>query len=582
MRKRVIKTIAVVLALLLLPMAIAACGTQTPAPAQTEAAATTAAAAQTTAAQAAETTAAAQTTAGGQATTAAAAQTTAAQAATPNEGPRPKISVAVMDFGNFPADRGTIENNDLTEWINANSPVEIEFITINRSEVTALYTAMLSAGNAPDIISDYAVEAFERFSIDESLLELTDLVDQYGPNIRALVPEDVLEWGMYNGGLYALPKTRNETAVPNWMQFIRQDWLDNLGLAMPNNFDELYDAMYAFTFDDPDGNGVDDTYGYGAGSGENEAGGPGFGGFERILCLYGAMRDRWLPYAPDGSYDHVAITENRREAYRYCKRLYDDGLVNPEFFTMTGQQARTEFITGKVGTIGMQVNSIGVTFLNSMKEVDPNANPRALKTLESPFGTFAYLQERSAQMHIMLPTTCSNPPAAIQYLDWLVSDGWEYITYGEEGVYFERVDGRIIRIGDSEQRSHDLNHAGNYAIAIGYRELISDLDLQMEHNKDTMSDVEKQTLEINIEACRESMSHEFIWWLPTLHLGLEMSNDLIPQMNTFAVQTYEEAVINKDMTIDEAYDKIVKEYDALGYQELRRVYNERIAELGLN
>ncbi|MCL2057776.1 MAG: extracellular solute-binding protein, partial [Oscillospiraceae bacterium] len=498
-----------------------------------------------------------------------------------SSGARPKISVAVMDFGNFPADRGTIENNDITEWINDNSPVEIEFISINRSEVTALYTAMLSAGNAPDIINDYAVEAFERFVIDESLLELTDLIDEHGPNIRALVPQDVLDWGMHEGGLYALPKTRNETAVPNWMQFIRQDWLDNLGLDMPNNFDELYDVMYAFTFNDPDGNGEDDTYGYGAGSGESEGGGPGFGGIERILCLYGAMRDRWLPYGPDGSYDYVGITENRREGYRYAKRLFDDGLVNPEFFTMTGQQARTEFITGKVGTLGMQVGSVSVTMLAAMKEIDPNANPRALKTLESPFGTFAYLHERSAQMHIMIPTTCSDPVAAIQYLDWQVGGAWEYITYGEEGVYFERVNGRIIRIGDPEERSHALNHAGNYCIAIGYRELISDLELQLEHNKDNMSDLEIQALETHIEASQESMSHEFKWWLPTLHLGLEMSNDLIPQMGPFSTRTFEEAVINKDMSIDDAYDRIIKEFDALGYQELRQVYNDRIIELGL-
>lgn len=42
---------------------------------------------------------------------------------------------------------------------------------------------------------------------------------------------------------------------------IRQDWLENLGLEMPTSLDELYDVLYAFTYNDPDGNGVDDTYG---------------------------------------------------------------------------------------------------------------------------------------------------------------------------------------------------------------------------------------------------------------------------------------------------------------------------------
>ncbi|MBO1722884.1 sugar ABC transporter substrate-binding protein, partial [Extibacter sp. GGCC_0201] len=52
-----------------------------------------------------------------------------------------------------------------------------------------------------------------------------------------------------------------------WSFLIRQDWLDNLGLYMPTTAEELLDVMRAFTFDDPDGNGKDDTYGFTAAGG---------------------------------------------------------------------------------------------------------------------------------------------------------------------------------------------------------------------------------------------------------------------------------------------------------------------------
>jgi putative aldouronate transport system substrate-binding protein len=497
-------------------------------------------------------------------------------------GGRPKISVAVMDFGTFPSDRGTIENNDITAWINENSPVEIDFIPVNRSEVTSLYTAMLAAGTAPDIISDYSVEAFERFVIDESLLDLEDLLKEHGQGILANVPQAVLDLGYYNGSLYAIPKTRDGISVPNWMIWIRQDWLDNLGLAMPTNFDEFYNVMYAFTFNDPDRNGLNDTYGFGAGSGESAGGGPSFGGFERLLCLYGGMRDRWLPYGPGGSYDYVAITANRRDGYKFAERLFDNGLVNPEFFTMTGQQCRTEFITGKVGTIGMQISSVDVPFLTAMKEVDPNANPVALKTLVSPYGQFAYLQERAAQMHVMLPATCSNPAAAMQYLNWLVSSGYERITYGIEDEHFVRVNGRIVPIGDPTKRTHDLAEARVLSIGTGYKQEISDLELQLDYNKDTMSDLEKQRLREYINACKEGMAFEFKYWVPTLHLGLESSSELIPSMNQFALTNFEAAVIDRNVSVDQAYERIVAEFNALGYQQLREEYNARVKELGLD
>lgn len=43
--------------------------------------------------------------------------------------------------------------------------------------------------------------------------------------------------------------------------WIRQDWLDNLGLEVPRTWDELAAVAEAFVTQDPDGNGEDDTIG---------------------------------------------------------------------------------------------------------------------------------------------------------------------------------------------------------------------------------------------------------------------------------------------------------------------------------
>ena len=75
-------------------------------------------------------------------------------------------------------------------------------------------------------------------------------------------PSDSIAFSTIRGKSYgfAFPGSlqKNEGLV------IRKDWLDKLGLSMPTTLDELYDVCYAFTFKDPDGNGKNDTYGYGA------------------------------------------------------------------------------------------------------------------------------------------------------------------------------------------------------------------------------------------------------------------------------------------------------------------------------
>ncbi len=496
----------------------------------------------------------------------------------PETGARPKITVAVMDFGTFPSERGTMDNSDITAWINENSPIEIEFVVINRNEVGSIYTSMLAAGTAPDIMSDYSVENWERFVMDGSLLELDDLIQEYGQNLLAIVPAEVIDWGRYNGKLYGIPRTRDEIAVPNWMTFIRQDWLDNLGLEMPTTFDEFYEVMRAFTYDDPTGTGAT-TYGYGAGSAESDTSGAGFEGFERIMNTFGAMRDRWYPNE-DGSYDYVLITEANKDAYAYCERLYDDGLVDPEFFTKTGQENRTMFVNGELGTTSMQTGSFNITYLTALLDVNADANPVAVPSLESKYGRHAYLHERAAQMHIFMPTTCSDPAAAVQYLDWMVAGPWEKIQYGDEGVWFERVDGRIVPIGDAQERSVALNGGGQYSNAYGYNRTADDLQLQLDYARDSMSPVEIKSLEIQIHAINTSMELSFPWYLPTLHLGLESSNTLIPQLQKFAVDTYRAAVIDKNVTVEQAYETIKNEFDVLGYPALREEYNARAKELG--
>ena len=74
--------------------------------------------------------------------------------------------------------------------------------------------------------------------------------------------ETAINSASFDGICYGLAQSgsidRNEGIL------IRKDWLDKLGLSVPVTLDDYYEVMKAFTFNDPDGNGVNDTYGYGA------------------------------------------------------------------------------------------------------------------------------------------------------------------------------------------------------------------------------------------------------------------------------------------------------------------------------
>ena len=68
-----------------------------------------------------------------------------------------------------------------------------------------------------------------------------------------------MEAAKRNDVLYGIP-SGNAERIPSQFLWIRKDWLDKLGLDVPKTLDDVVEVARAFKNDDPDGNGVDDTW----------------------------------------------------------------------------------------------------------------------------------------------------------------------------------------------------------------------------------------------------------------------------------------------------------------------------------
>ena len=78
------------------------------------------------------------------------------------------------------------------------------------------------------------------------------------PNLSQM-NKSVAETLSVDGALIAVPRTRD---IGRYGLSYRQDWADAVGITEePKTIDDVYDMLYKFTYDDPDGNGKNDTYG---------------------------------------------------------------------------------------------------------------------------------------------------------------------------------------------------------------------------------------------------------------------------------------------------------------------------------
>ena len=160
------------------------------------------------------------------------------------------------------------------------------------------------------------------------------------------VGDGALDSVTLDGGMKAYPYGRPNIHDYKYM-FMREDWLEKVGMEAPTTIEELVAVMEAFVTKDPDGNGLDDTFGMAA---ENSL----WYHFAPIFWAYGAYpsinerNNMWLK-ADDGTLVNGRIQPEVKEALRALQDMYNRGLFDPEFPLKTEFQAKPTLNANRIG-----------------------------------------------------------------------------------------------------------------------------------------------------------------------------------------------------------------------------------------
>lgn len=119
----------------------------------------------------------------------------------------------------------------------------------------------------------------------------------------------------YNGKLYGLPK--RSQPLQDGLGY-RVDWLNKLGLEPPTDWENFEKMLYAFTYNDPDGNGLDDTVGLVLDSSEY---------IWDVMETWFGVPNVW-GIDENGDLIHKSRTQEYRNAYAAFRKLYEQGVIN--------------------------------------------------------------------------------------------------------------------------------------------------------------------------------------------------------------------------------------------------------------
>ena len=232
--------------------------------------------------------------------------------------------------------------------------VTLEIQPIEESGWDERVGLLFSSGDYGDIfLYGLSINEANQYGMAGMLRPLEDLVAEYSPNTQTIYesfPETLRNLTADDGHIYIAPAYNNtpRDMLLQYSDYINAEWLENVGLSMPTTLDEFYEALVAFKTQDPNGNGENDEIPWSFvynGDGYNMA----LGAFGFVNARHDVI---------DDTYVYVPAQENFRHYLEFMNKLYEEGLLDNEIFTMTTDDYLAKVLTLNVGsTIEYNVTS---------------------------------------------------------------------------------------------------------------------------------------------------------------------------------------------------------------------------------
>lgn len=192
-----------------------------------------------------------------------------------------------------------------------------------------------------------------------------DMIRQFAPAYAALLDRNPMGWSMQlsspgSGEFIALPGMTKNAYIIGFASHYRLDWLENIGVqpkgeliqlddrlyftSEPFSFDEMLDIFEKFVNNDPNGNGVKDTFALSGSNSESYA----FGSLITSFQMHHSFAHE-SNVLEDGITIPSYLSRNYKEFLGFAANLNSKGLLDPEWTTLDLRKQWEKISSGLVG-----------------------------------------------------------------------------------------------------------------------------------------------------------------------------------------------------------------------------------------
>ncbi|WYP26413.1 extracellular solute-binding protein [Alkalihalobacillus sp. FSL W8-0930] len=334
-----------------------------------------------------------------------------------------------------------VPDNKLRELLEEKTDSKLDIQWVPSDNYTERLNTAFATGTLPQVVTVSNPDLFREAIMDGQFWEIGPYLDEF-EHLSKLNP-DILDNSKVDDKLYSLylgrPLSRSGIIY-------RKDWADKLGLEAPTNVDEVFEMARAFTEDDPDGNGQDDTIGL------VDRGEMYYGAFKTISSWHGTPNG-W------GEKDGVITPEFMFDEYmdtlNYIKGIHENGYMNQDFPVTSKTDQVNMFKTGKAGLyIGSMGDVEGI--YRDATALNPDAEFDVHNYVEGPDGEYKIWSIPGYGSLLMFPKdsvkTEEDLKKILGFYDKLMeTETMNLLVWGIEGEHYTVEDGLAKTMTENQQ-----------------------------------------------------------------------------------------------------------------------------------
>lgn len=419
---------------------------------------------------------------------------------------------------------------------------------------------MVATGEYPDFV--FAKGSVSTLIRNDALIDMSDLIDEYGPNIKKLYGDEYenLRYSSEDPSIYQLcsDKVQEETLETSGTAQLQWAVLQENQYRVPYTLEEYTQMIRDYMEKYPMINGkpaigisivcsdwhwytmLSNPSGYMNGSADN---------------------GQWIvdDEKQEVYYKHAA--DGQKEYYKWLNEMYNEGILDPEFATQTHEDFVLKVAEGRVlGLLDEEWDYTGAEISLRADGQEEHTYAGLPVTIDRSVKCPSLKQQNLAVgWGIGITKSCKDPVRAVRFLDWLCSDEAQILlNWGIEGVdyYYDENGKRCITEEDLEASRKDTNYSERTGVGFRVYPYPSYGNQSVDSTGNSYS---KSSREMVKEGYDEMEKEALKVW------NVDMLTDIFPQKEEFSKDAYSPLWA---MTLPDELEKMLVALDNVSWKGL--------------